>query len=101
LEQVERGRADYQASCAVCHGQDLTGRDRAPALIGSSFDARWAQHDAEELFTRIKTTMPQTAPASLDDATYTAIVAYLLAANDNAATVPLEPQSLRGRGVIK
>jgi hypothetical protein len=45
--------------------------------------------------------MPQTAPASLDDATYTAIVAYLLAANDNAATVPLEPQSLRGRDVIK
>jgi quinohemoprotein ethanol dehydrogenase len=101
LDQVERGRADYQASCALCHGQDLTGHDRTPALIGSNFDARWAQHDAAELFSRIKTTMPQTAPGSLDDATYTAIVAYLLAANDNAATVPLDPQSLMGVAVTK
>jgi quinohemoprotein ethanol dehydrogenase len=100
-EQVERGRADYRASCALCHGQDLLGHDRAPALIGSTFDARWAQQDALALFARIKATMPQTAPGSLDDATYTAIVAYLLAANDNAAAAPLDAQTLRGRAVTK
>jgi mono/diheme cytochrome c family protein len=30
---LERGEATYRASCAQCHGGDLSGTDRGPSLL--------------------------------------------------------------------
>jgi plastocyanin/cytochrome c5 len=82
LERVNLGKAAYAVSCAICHGENLAGRDAAPPLSGGSFAARWAGRDSLALFDRIRMTMPPTAHGSLSDATYAAIVAYIRSAND-------------------
>jgi alcohol dehydrogenase (cytochrome c) len=99
-DQVARGRAAFQSSCAGCHGDTLAGRDRAPALSGGAFAARWAGHDAAELFARIRKTMPSNAPDSLGDETYAAIVAYLLDANASAPAAPIAPGTMSTTPVI-
>jgi quinohemoprotein ethanol dehydrogenase len=94
-EQVNLGKAAYTVSCAICHGENLAGRDAAPPLSGGSFAARWAGRDSLALFDRIRMTMPPTAHGSLSDATYAAIVAYIRSANDDSALVPLDQQSMK------
>jgi len=81
-EQAERGKAQFKESCSMCHGDDLSGRDRAPALTGDLFLANWAGHNVGDLFERIRTTMPQSNPNSLSTSTYLDVVAYLLQANN-------------------
>jgi quinohemoprotein ethanol dehydrogenase len=84
-EQAMRGREQFDQHCGACHGIDLAGRDRAPALSGDVFTSRWRSAAADDLFDRIRTTMPQASPGSLQRQTYLDIVAYLLHANNMAA----------------
>jgi len=84
-DPATEGKTSYRASCAVCHGENLEGRDRAPPLAGANFLAAWEGHDAA-LLKRIRTTMPQSAPGSLSEATYNNILAYILQANGLSAT---------------
>jgi quinohemoprotein ethanol dehydrogenase len=93
-EQAALGKAAYLKSCAVCHGENLGGRDRAPALTGNNFLSGWSGRDAAALFDRIKTTMPQSDPGSLSDDAYAAIVAYVLDANGNGASKTLDRQNM-------
>lgn len=81
-EQAQRGKGQFSESCSMCHGADLSGRDRAPALAGDLFLSNWAEHSVVELFERIRTTMPQSNPGSLSPAAYLDIIAYLLQANN-------------------
>jgi mono/diheme cytochrome c family protein len=79
--QAERGRETFEASCAVCHKADLSGRGPIPALRGSSFtDARQGE-TVGDLFERIRSSMPPTRPGSLTPEAYADVVAYLLSAN--------------------
>ena len=41
--QAKRGEALYVRSCATCHGTDLKGGERAPALAGPAFSGRWVE----------------------------------------------------------
>jgi alcohol dehydrogenase (cytochrome c) len=95
-EQVAFGKTCYVASCSSCHGENLNGRDPAPALSGGGFRARWAGHDALTLFDRIRTTMPPTAPGALSDDNYAAIVSYILYSNENHMPFTLERQTMKG-----
>jgi quinohemoprotein ethanol dehydrogenase len=95
-DQVDTGKRVYAASCASCHSDDLSGSDRGTALVGPSFIAAWRARDALALLQRIRTTMPATAPGTLSDDQYAAIVAYLLRANGNAASVTLDPRTMKG-----
>jgi quinohemoprotein ethanol dehydrogenase len=95
-DQLSLGKASYAASCSACHGSDLSGRDRASALSGPAFGAVWAGRDALDLFDRIRLTMPQSAPSTLSNETYAAIVAYILAVNNNPASVALDRQTMKG-----
>ena len=79
--QAARGKAVSEAQCAFCHGSDLRGQGFAPALIEDTFATRWQDGNLGELFTIVKSTMPQDKPASLTDEDYAAIVAFLLQAN--------------------
>ena len=97
--QVELGKATYGAACASCHGDNLSGRDPAPALAGSAFTTRWSGRDALALFDRIRTTMPVGAPNSLSEEKCAALVAYILRANGNPATATLDRQSMQGLSI--
>ena len=80
-EQATAGEKIYFDKCATCHGTDLAGIERAPALAGSSFVQTWQGRDLRLLRDRLDT-MPPTAPRSLSDADATAIIAFLLRSSD-------------------
>jgi mono/diheme cytochrome c family protein len=57
-DQATQGKALFADKCATCHGADLTGGEMAPPLVGAIFMGDWAGQSADDLFTRIHTTMP-------------------------------------------
>ena len=78
--QATRGSASYDTSCAGCHRADLGGAN-GPALRGERFARIFAGKDLKTLYTKIATTMPRGAAASLGDAVYLDIVAHVLREN--------------------
>lgn len=76
--QAKRGEAAFGQNCASCHGIDLTGAEGGPALTGTEFSANWNGLTLNDLFKRVKSTMPQTAPGSLADKQYVDIIAFIL-----------------------
>ena len=99
-EQAGRGKAAYDEQCAACHGASLTGGDVAPPLSGSAFLNNWNNTSAGDLFERIHTTMPQSAPGSLSGKTVSDIEAYMFQANGfPAGQVALPPASAMMAGI--
>ncbi|MCE2515298.1 MAG: cytochrome c [Acidobacteria bacterium] len=78
--QAERGRKLYEASCARCHGDDLSGANARP-LAGESFIRDWGGLMLDGVLTRART-MPPGGAGSLGEEGYVDIVAYVLSAND-------------------
>ena len=78
--QATRGAASYDNACSGCHRPDLGGAN-GPALRGERFARNFAGKDLKTLYTKIATTMPRGAPASLGDAVYLDIVAHVLREN--------------------
>jgi len=79
--QVDAGRQGFADNCASCHQADLQGTNDAPQLAGSAFMGAWKGRTTQALYTKISKTMPAGRGGSLDEATYTNIVAYVLRAN--------------------
>ena len=79
--QVREGERAYQVACVGCHAVDLSGTALAPALAGPSFAARWDGRPIAELTRFMQEHMPRENPGLLNDATYAALMAYLLAQN--------------------
>jgi mono/diheme cytochrome c family protein len=88
--QANRGERLYANYCANCHGAELSGGDLAPALVGGEFSANWNGSTLGELFERIRTTMPQDSPESLNRQQYADIVAFILKKSD----LPAGPSEL-------
>src|SRR5579862_1884250 len=80
-EQVNAGRATYQAKCATCHLPDLKGSNEAPPLAGGNFANTWSSRAVSDLFDRIRNTMPANNPGSLGEPEAVTIVAYILQMN--------------------
>ena len=78
--QALRGRMLYEASCARCHGDDLSGANARP-LAGESFVRDWGGLMLDGVLTRART-MPPGAAGSLGEAGYVDIIAYVLSANE-------------------
>ncbi len=78
--QAVRGAASYDNACGGCHRADLGGAN-GPALRGERFARIFAGKDLKTLYTKIATTMPRGAPASLGDNVYLDIVAHMLREN--------------------
>ena len=78
--QATRGAASYETSCSGCHRPDLGGAN-GPALRGERFARIFAGKDLKTFYTKIATTMPRGAAASLGDAVYLDIVAHILREN--------------------
>jgi S-disulfanyl-L-cysteine oxidoreductase SoxD len=97
-EQSSRGRVQYDAHCAICHGATLSGSDTAPELSGGLFLANWSELSAGDLFKRIRMTMPANDPGSLGDAVVVDVMAYLFLSNKfppGGAELPRDVQSLQ------
>jgi S-disulfanyl-L-cysteine oxidoreductase SoxD len=79
--QAERGRANYFAACASCHGTQLQGDTDSPDLAGNAFLRRWTDRSVGTLFTFTESQMPVGRPRSLGAASYADVIAHILAAN--------------------
>jgi quinoprotein glucose dehydrogenase len=75
--QAAAGEKVYFEKCASCHGDDLNGRERAPALGGGPFVDAWSGKDLRQLLDRVES-MPPTAPKSLSPVDSVAVLAFLL-----------------------
>ena len=82
IEQATRGTDLYQRVCSECHGDDLEGRERSPALAGSSFAQRWDGATLKKLFERMQEMPPGEPGKRLQPNQYADILAFLLSAND-------------------
>jgi len=76
--QAGRGAQDFAQVCAACHGAALGGSGEAPALSGGQFIGDFDGQTVGDIFDRIRTTMPQSAPGVLSRDQYADILAFLL-----------------------
>jgi mono/diheme cytochrome c family protein len=79
--QATRGAELYTTVCAECHGDDLEGIERAPALAGGPFAQRWDGATLKKLFERMEEMPPDDPAARLTAQKYIDILAFLLSAN--------------------
>ena len=80
-QQAAAGKIVYAQQCAGCHRDNLTGGADAPPLGGKGFLSAWGTRTTADFYKFIAVSMPAGAPASLSEAQYTNVVAYLLNAN--------------------
>jgi S-disulfanyl-L-cysteine oxidoreductase SoxD len=78
--QAERGQLVYAGQCGRCHGDDLGG-NRAYPLAGERFMDHWDAHTLQQLFRRIRDSMPPGEAGTLSAADTRDVVAYVLQQN--------------------
>jgi mono/diheme cytochrome c family protein len=79
--QAKAGEAGFQSYCLECHGEDLAGREQAPALAGPPFLEKWNKATLKKLMDTMEA-MPPDNPKSLTAKQYTEVLAYILSANE-------------------
>jgi S-disulfanyl-L-cysteine oxidoreductase SoxD len=99
-DQAAQGKDLFADKCATCHGADLNGAEMAPPLVGPTFLGDWVGQSADDLFTRIHTTMPANDPGSLSNAQATQVLAYILSVNQFPAGSAALPSDDTGLGQI-
>jgi len=96
--QARRGQSTYSRSCEACHGADLRGdsAEEIPELASGEFSQRWEDRTLDDLFQKVRRTMPANAPGTLSETDAIDVVAYLLQANGaSAGTGELTPDPER------
>ena len=78
--QAAAGEKVYFARCSTCHGDELEGREQAPALAGAVFVDSWNGKDLRRLLDRIAVMPPGSTPVSPAEAVDA--LAFLLQASD-------------------
>lgn len=102
--QAERGKTAYETSCVNCHNKDLAGSVRAPALRGDKFMLSWQNGSVNNLYSKIRFSMPATYPETVSDDVKLDIVAYLLQANGfptGSAEIKMEADRLEAIQIVK
>jgi mono/diheme cytochrome c family protein len=99
-DQAAQGKAIVTDKCTTCHGPDLNGAEMAPPLVGATFLGDWVGQSADDLFTRIHTTMPANDPGSLSNAQTAQVLAYILSVNQFPAGTTALPSDDAGLGQI-
>jgi mono/diheme cytochrome c family protein len=90
--QAARGEMAFSRSCGNCHA--LATEGKAP-LVGDQFWKSFSQKSVGELLDFVTANMPNGAPKSLDETTYTSIVALMLKSNGfPAGAVELDPKTI-------
>ena len=97
--QATRGEKVYAASCASCHGDDLSGGGQTPALAGKEFNGDWNDLSMGDLFDRTRLSMPADKPGSLTPEQTVDVIAYLLKKGSfpvAQADLPTDTAALKG-----
>src|SRR5262245_28131794 len=90
-EQARRGKAEFDQTCSRCHNLALIGSERGPAIKGSTFLSHWDKGSVADLFIKIRDTMPEGGPGTLNEDTKVDILSYILQQNGfPAGTVELK-----------
>jgi S-disulfanyl-L-cysteine oxidoreductase SoxD len=90
-EQAKRGKAEFDQTCSRCHNLALIGSERGPAIKGSTFLSHWDKGSVADLFIKIRDTMPEGGPGTLNEDTKIDILSYILQQNGfPAGTVELK-----------
>jgi mono/diheme cytochrome c family protein len=79
--QAKRGETVYADKCASCHAPDLTGLDQAPPLTGSDFATNWNDLSINDLFERIRISMPADKPGTLGRQEVADVLSFVLQKN--------------------
>jgi mono/diheme cytochrome c family protein len=77
-----------------CHGATLGGGDEGSPLVGSAFLGNWRDLTLDQLFDKIRTSMPPDNPKSIATRDVADLVAYLLAQNQFPAGAKVLTDSL-------
>jgi S-disulfanyl-L-cysteine oxidoreductase SoxD len=96
--QAKRGEELYGQFCASCHGAALNGGEMAPALTGGDFATDWIGLTLNDLFERIRVSMPQDQPGSLSRQQNADVLAFMLSAGKYPAgttELPKEAEVLK------
>jgi S-disulfanyl-L-cysteine oxidoreductase SoxD len=99
--QAERGRALYDAQCAMCHGEDLQGVEMATPLVDGAFLNAWDRQTVGDLSERVRATMPANNPGSLGLGATADIVAYILSSNQFPAGAKALPPEAAAQRTIR
>jgi mono/diheme cytochrome c family protein len=78
--QADAGKTSA-SRCQGCHGPELNGTDRAPALKGNAFLANWEDGSVNKLFAKVRDGMPPGNVDSITPEVKLTIVAHLLREN--------------------
>jgi mono/diheme cytochrome c family protein len=92
--QASHGDSLYKVTCVKCHGATLGGGDEGSPLVGSAFLGNWRDLTLDQLFDKIRTSMPPDNPKSIATRDVADLVAYLLAQNQFPAGVKVLTDSL-------
>ena len=80
-EQAARGKAEFDQTCSRCHNLALIGSERGPAIKGETFLSHWEKGTVADLFIKIRDTMPEGGPGTLNEETKIDILSYILQQN--------------------
>jgi S-disulfanyl-L-cysteine oxidoreductase SoxD len=97
--QARRGEALYAERCASCHAPDLSGIDQAPALTGGDFTTDWNDLSVNDLFERVRISMPADKPGTLERQQVADVVAFILQKNtlpSGQTELPTDADALKG-----
>jgi mono/diheme cytochrome c family protein len=92
--QATRGDSLYKGTCVKCHGASLSGGDEGSPLVGSAFLGNWRDLTLDQLFDKIRSSMPPDNPKSIATRDVADLVAYLLAQNQFPAGAKVLTDSL-------
>jgi cytochrome c len=101
--QAKRGEALYADKCASCHAPDLSGIDQAPALAGSDFMTNWNDQSMNDLFERVRISMPADKPGSLEKQEVADALAFILQKNSapsGSTELPTDGEALKAIKVV-
>ena len=92
--QATRGDSLYKGTCVKSHGASLSGGDEGTPLVGTAFLGKWRDHTLDQLFDKIRSSMPPDNPKSIATRDVADLVAYLLAQNQFPAGARVLTDSL-------
>jgi mono/diheme cytochrome c family protein len=96
--QAARGGVIHDDKCSGCHAKDLSGTGMAGELAGPTFRRNYGGTTIDDLYSRVRETMPADGPNTLGPQQYIDIVSYMLAKNDyppGAADLAADPDVLK------
>src|SRR5262245_14295427 len=89
-EQAKRGKSEFDQTCSRCHNLALIGSERGPAIKGSTFLSHWDKGSVADLFIKIRDTMPEGGPGTLNEDIKIDILSYILQQNGFPAGTELK-----------